>query len=1029
MDIRDNGYRFWTIHNADGDVAHVEGNYTRWQKEAPIRRNQDFELEFYGMGSSIVLGVTAWPRRAVPATMAAIRRSRPSSQGATVANAATLTSLSAISSSPTPPTSPSVMPLTVAPDFQSPFDNRWGDWELDLPPFSPDLPPGGGGGGTYHSAVRIQLFVFGTDEPVETWELPDGVGSLERQVKYEPQGFPTPDAPVRRTTWWRMVVTPLGPDPVEIRLAAHVRIADVPIRVTPLTVRLTDHLFRVALEALVPRVTVNWDKLIVSIGPEIADMLGIVPTILEKDLGIKHSHARLRSLDIKTVSGKELNKIALKHYRERAKRYVLPTNININLTLDQRVELFFHSQLERLAYVQPDDVCIRIQAAFTDATVSVSGFDLASLRGELGELILAFDHRAEILRPFAFLDVDYTTIASIALPIYRLFKDDVPKDWNKYIEDHLTDPDIQPTILKYMKAFLERAVGRSNHLHEFRYQNKAWQIRHSDDPVIPPPGSPTFPPTEGGPLEDGVITLLTRHYAALGLDAEDLPAVAAATTNLPPLPAIARELPTGFPAESEQLRRLDRHQSIVVVMMENRSYDHMLGDLMHVDPTKGYDGPPNSIKNAGVAGMPHGVPIVHTRDLRIGTAIPVSPRHYFNPVQFQMGDGTEKGRSSGDMLGFARDLYHRSDSPQLALTVYGKEELPVHYKLAEEFLTCDRWFSAHPGPTFPNRFATIMGKIPDLENFEIEDPRIGFLKYRNIFDVLSEVGLEWRVFESDLSLIRMFDKYRIDDKHVVPIDDEDDGLEATLRKGGPLPRVMFIEPNFADIPPLHTANDDHPPADLAHGQAFLSRVCDLLWDADRFDEVLLVITYDEHGGFYDHVPPPGTPKSGLGPYPPLIEGGPTWLGPRVPTFVISPYVSEGSISRTIFDHTSILKTILVHNRARLSNNVLSSFGEHVNQANDLSAVLDLASPRQAPVPFIRRAPGGNGDNPIFGDIVDLDSIVQAMPLYTPNTSPPVPGVTPRQVIFTERTNPPDGAAEERDFHAALAKMLKPRRHL
>lgn len=76
----------------------------------------------------------------------------------------------------------------------------------------------------------------------------------------------------------------------------------------------------------------------------------------------------------------------------------------------------------------------------------------------------------------------------------------------------------------------------------------------------------------------------------------------------------------------------------------------------------------------------------------------------------------------------------------------------------------------------------------------------------------------------------MFDRHRLDNRHLVPIDDEIDGLEATLRKPGALPRVMFVEPNFTDIPPLKTANDDLAPTDLKHGQAFISRICDLIWD-------------------------------------------------------------------------------------------------------------------------------------------------------------------------------------------------------
>jgi phospholipase C len=211
------------------------------------------------------------------------------------------------------------------------------------------------------------------------------------------------------------------------------------------------------------------------------------------------------------------------------------------------------------------------------------------------------------------------------------------------------------------------------------------------------------------------------------------------------------------------------------------------------------------------------------------------------------------------------------------------------------------------------------------------------------------------------------------------------------------------------------------------GVGWLEEVPDAAGEVDtgRFDEVLLVITYDEHGGFYDHVPPPGTPQSGTGPYAPLIADGPTWLGVRVPTFVVSPYVSAGGISRTIFDHTSILKTILVHNRNQLSDAVLLSFGERVNQAADLSAVLNLTSPRQAPVPFVRRTAQPSG-RPRFGDVLDLASMMDATVTPT-DARPTASGLTPRNVVITERTvRPSDGASEPGDFHAALANMLKPR---
>jgi len=1045
MEITDRGYRFFTNHNPDpnGKVAHVTSSFRRFQKQAPIRRNQDFELDFYGKGAGIRLGASTQARFAVPATMAANRRASIASAIAEVSAASD--TLAALAPPSTPSSSlgqPSVVVRTVQPEFHSPFDEQLFDWGLEqppFPPFDPDGGGGGGGGGVLQAAVRIKLFIYGATVPIETWELPEEISDTVRFVEYEPEGFPGPDSPVKRTGWWRMVVTPIGPDPVEIYIEAQTRIGDVPIRTTPLTVRLTDHLFRVGLDALVPKAVVDGGTLYVSMGPEMAELLGRAPILFTKGISPGNSYAQLRSLDITAISGKKANDIAMKRYRERAARYVIQGNSTADLKF--KLNYFFKSQLDRLALVQPDDVCIRIQAAFTDASLSVYGFDAASLDGDAGELILVFGHGVDRLLAFSFLDIKLTDLASIAdalVFVLSLGVMELVPDVNKIIEDHLMEYDTAQSILTYMKAFLARAVGQNNFVFDFKLRNKAWQIRNSADPIIPLPRV-TRPPVTGDPTEDGgIIGMLARADAALGADPNartienDIPATVSANTA----PASDSEaasasstLPPGFLTPGAHLNILDRHQCIVVIMMENRSYDHMLGDLMNArpgpKPVFPYDGAPNNATNPGVGGFKE-VPLVHTRDLRLGTTIPVSPRHSFNAVQFQIGDGTEAGKGSGDMAGFARDLYHKSDSPQLAMTVYGEEELHVHYRLADEFKTCDRWFAAHPGPTFPNRFATIMGSIPELDNFENEDPRLGYLKHRNIFDALTAARIEWRVFESDLSLIRMFDKYRIDDRRVVPLYDKDDGLKATLEKPGPLPRVMFIEPNFADIPPIKTADDDHPPADLAHGQEFLSRMCNLLWDRRRFGEILLVITYDEHGGFFDHVPPPGTPKGEPGTYAPLIAGGPTHLGVRVPAFVVSPFIGKGRADRTIFDHTSILKTILVHNRDRFSTKELLSFGQRVNEAKDLSVLFDQENPRQAPAPFVLRA---RGKSDSFSNIhEELGSVPDVTPTSPTSTAVRISGGRSGDVIITERiVPPPTGRVEPRDYHAALAKMLKPRK--
>ncbi|MEO8061947.1 MAG: alkaline phosphatase family protein [Pseudomonadota bacterium] len=1073
MEVTDQGYRFQTIHNRMGDVVQVMGRYERFQTQAPIRPNQPFTLDFYGKGFSIEMLVSTHPRRATPQQMAALKRAGisgaqtnagallssdvlaatsvsvahhsdtpPATEAIRAAalarlNTASLATVS-ISTPPTPtPSTAGSTARTVGPEFHSPFDIDWFDgWGLDPVPFPPPIDPGGGGGGgggggSYHSAVRLELFVYGETQPIATWELPEGVFNNQRSVRYEPQGLPAPDAPVRRTTWFRMVATPLGQDPVDIYVGANTQIADVPVRVTSLGVRLTNHLFRVGLEALVPQAEVHGSRAQVSLGRELTEMIGIDPVFHEADIGPASSHGKLRSLKITSVSGAEFKTLAMDRYRKRAAKIHIQ-----NYNTDQVLAFTFKKQIERLALVKPDDVCIRIEAGFCKAAVAVWGFDIAKLDGDIGEIVLCFDHGFYNLRPFSFLDVDFSTLGSIARAVIDIFTS-VPTNVNKIIEDAIAAE--QTPMLKYLKAFLARAVGASNVVYDFWFADNAWKVRNSADPVIPKPGFRLPPLHDGGLLENaGIIEILSLADALGDIQPVDVgnvltPAASGVApvptpSPAPPPASIARELPASFLTAGEQLERLDRHKSIVVVMMENRSYDHLLGDLMNArpDPNDPYDGAPLGALDAGAGGLVGGVPVVRTRDLRVGTAIPVSPRHSFNAVQFQIGDGTEAGRGTGDMLGFARDLARKSDSPQQALFVYGETELPTHYKLADEFCTCERWFAAHPGPTFPNRFATIMGRIPELENFELDDPRIGYLKDRNLFDALSGARVEWRLFESDLSLLRMFDRYRLDSTNVVPLDDAEVGFEATLRKPGPLPRVMFVEPNFADIPPLKTADDDHPPADLAHGQKFLSRICDLIWDANRFGEVLLVITYDEHGGFYDHVPPPGTARGEQRSFAKLHPDGPNYLGVRVPAFVVSPYVSAGAKNRTVFDHTSILKTILVHNRDKISADTMLGFGPRVAEMADLSAVLDLPTARPSPEPFVRRRLRANPTR--FDGLFDLSTLADLTASLGNAVTPAVPmsGVTPRELSITERVNPPGMEFEPQDFHGALLKIMKPR---
>ena len=182
----------------------------------------------------------------------------------------------------------------------------------------------------------------------------------------------------------------------------------------------------------------------------------------------------------------------------------------------------------------------------------------------------------------------------------------------------------------------------------------------------------------------------------------------------------------------------------------------------------------------------------------------------------------------------------------------------------------------------------------------------------------------------------------LDNKRVLPYDAKGIGFAARAA-AGTLPPVVFIEPKITGIPPLSQASDDHPPANILRGQEFLDGVYKALIHSPQWRKAMLVITYDEHGGFYDHVAPPGTPFGD----PDFVEGfpkihpeGETFLGPRVPTFIVSPLVKPGSVSHAIFDHTSIIKSILLKHRATFRQNVFGLFGERVPMINHLGEALN-----------------------------------------------------------------------------------------
>jgi phospholipase C len=207
-------------------------------------------------------------------------------------------------------------------------------------------------------------------------------------------------------------------------------------------------------------------------------------------------------------------------------------------------------------------------------------------------------------------------------------------------------------------------------------------------------------------------------------------------------------------------------------------------------------------------------------------------------------------------------------------------------------------FASHPGPTFPNRFYELTGR-PNLDvrgfwEFDGSGP-VRPVATETIFDFLSNAkdpvtGLpqpvSWTYFEQGYTFLRLFERHTFDNDNVVSLNDPDRGFFAMAR-AGTLPSVSFIDPHFVELPP--GSNDDDAPSDITDGQAFVRQVVEAVVASPAWDKTLLLIVYDEHGGFYDHVPPSQAAK--ISPDLPIDTHG-----VRVPALVVSPWVGAGAVS-------------------------------------------------------------------------------------------------------------------------------------
>jgi phospholipase C len=423
----------------------------------------------------------------------------------------------------------------------------------------------------------------------------------------------------------------------------------------------------------------------------------------------------------------------------------------------------------------------------------------------------------------------------------------------------------------------------------------------------------------------------------------------------------------GSPAASAG--NLGKIEHVVVLMLENRSFDHMLGYLSLEGGRSDIDGlRPGMTNSYGGRDYP-----AHRLAETMIKSEKWDPNHSAKATDHQIGDGAMDGfaASYGEAL---KGRQVPDPDPGLAMGYFGAEQVPVYDHLAAHFCVCDAWHSSVPGATWPNRLYAVAGSA-DGSRDDRPHPQPPIYNKASFIRHLSAAGIDWRWYSYDIGSLRAADavEYGLDHLHhfrwvdrlklgittraeELPFIDEDAPSFIEEARSGKLPPFSWIDPNFKDMNLVGSpSNDDHPPSDVKDGQELVFLVYNALAsNPEVWEKTMLIVTYDEHGGFYDHVPPPEAPDDdpqNFGRY-----------GVRVPAVVVSPWVDPGSVGKDLFDHTSIIKTVLrrfcpseLEHRSGaaalihwLEEGHPHYMGKRVAEANNLGGLLTRSEPRQPP---------------------------------------------------------------------------------
>ncbi|XP_051122383.1 non-specific phospholipase C3-like isoform X2 [Andrographis paniculata] len=351
-------------------------------------------------------------------------------------------------------------------------------------------------------------------------------------------------------------------------------------------------------------------------------------------------------------------------------------------------------------------------------------------------------------------------------------------------------------------------------------------------------------------------------------------------------------------------------KTVVVLVQENRSFDHILGWMKSLNAE--IDGVTGEESN----------PLSASDRIHFGhraSNVVSDPGHSFEATFEQVFGVTFNDappNPAPTMEGFARQAETIQEGmAEVVMNGFTPESVPVFRQLVSEFAVCDRWFSSAPTLTQPNRLfihsATAYGATANDTKMLVQ----GYPQ-KTIFESMEESGFSFGVYYQyppstlfyrnlrKLKYVRNFHQFELSFKRHC--------------KEGKLPNYVVIEQRYFETK-LVPGNDDHPPHDISEGQRFVKEVYEALRSSPQWNEILFVIIYDEHGGFYDHVPTPvagvPSPDDIVGPEPHKFKFD--RLGVRVPAILVSPWIEPGTVLHgpsgpyptSEFEHSSIPATV------------------------------------------------------------------------------------------------------------------------